>query len=128
MLKEVLLFILLSPGLLLTLPPVGKSIFMSCKTSIVSVIVHAIIFTTTLYLLDRHYEGFQTADVQCYSSGGVWGMVSAGILIGAALWSVALYLGLANKLGYSYSSAVAAAAAAPAVVAAPAAVAAAAKG
>ena len=39
-----LLFILLSPGILLTLPPVGKTIFMSLKTSLLAVAVHAVIF------------------------------------------------------------------------------------
>lgn len=39
-----LLFILLSPGVLLTLPPVGKNIFMSMKTSLMAVAVHAVVF------------------------------------------------------------------------------------
>jgi hypothetical protein len=54
----VLLFILLSPGLLITLPPVGK-IFMSQKTSLTAVLVHATIFATILTLL-KSTEGFQT--------------------------------------------------------------------
>ena len=48
MLVEVLLFVLLSPGLLLTLPPVGKGIFMSGKTSVVAVLVHAVVFAVLL--------------------------------------------------------------------------------
>jgi hypothetical protein len=49
MLKEVVLFILLSPGLLLTLPPVGKKVFMSCQTSTLAVFVHALVFGVALY-------------------------------------------------------------------------------
>jgi hypothetical protein len=44
MLAAVVLFILLSPGLLLTLPPVGKKIFMSGQTSYVAIFVHALVF------------------------------------------------------------------------------------
>ena len=39
-----LLFILLSPGVLLTLPPIGGKIFMSGKTSLIAVLVHAVVF------------------------------------------------------------------------------------
>ena len=53
MLKEVILFILLSPGLLLTLPPVGKKIFMSCQTSVLAVLVHAIVFGVALYYVNN---------------------------------------------------------------------------
>jgi hypothetical protein len=45
----VALFIVLSPGLLLTLPPVGKNIFMSGKTSTVAVFVHAAVFAAAVY-------------------------------------------------------------------------------
>jgi len=48
MLVEVLLFVLLSPGLLLTLPPVGKGVFMSGKTSVLAVLVHAVVFAVLL--------------------------------------------------------------------------------
>ena len=44
MLAAVVLFIVLSPGLLLTLPPVGKKVFMSGLTSYPSVFVHALVF------------------------------------------------------------------------------------
>lgn len=50
-----ILFFLLSPGVLLTLPPVGKKIFMSGETSITAAFVHAIVFAGLLYLL--HYHG-----------------------------------------------------------------------
>jgi hypothetical protein len=60
-----LLFIALSPGLLLTIPAVGKKVFMSGKTSIAAILVHAVLF----YLLLTYHksipilnmiEGFQT--------------------------------------------------------------------
>lgn len=62
----VLLFVLLSPGLLLTLPPVGK-IFMSRKTSITAVLVHAVVFATLLTLLNQVSEGFQTGPSPQYN-------------------------------------------------------------
>lgn len=52
MLAAVVLFILLSPGLLLTLPPVGKKIFMSCQTSVQAVFVHALVFYLVLSYRD----------------------------------------------------------------------------
>jgi len=58
----VILFILLSPGLLLTIPPLSKrGLFMSGKTSTLSVFVHAAVFGVALYLLKRTsaLEGFQ---------------------------------------------------------------------
>jgi hypothetical protein len=48
-----LLFILLSPGVLLTIPSVGKKIFMSGKTSLSAVLVHSVIFSLVLILLKR---------------------------------------------------------------------------
>jgi hypothetical protein len=56
-----LLFIVLSPGLLLTIPAVGKKMFMSGKTSIQSILVHALIFFVILYAIKYYYnysEGF----------------------------------------------------------------------
>ena len=63
MLVEIILFILLSPGLLLTIPPVSKrGLFMSGKTSTVAILIHAIVFGVALYFLQGAYayEGFQT--------------------------------------------------------------------
>jgi hypothetical protein len=51
-----ILFFLLSPGVLLTLPPVGKKIWMSSETSVMSAFVHAIVFAGLLYVL--HQQGF----------------------------------------------------------------------
>jgi hypothetical protein len=64
MLAEVVLFILLSPGLLLTLPPVGKKVFFSCKTSTAAVLVHALVFYLALMFLPyipilNRLDGFQ---------------------------------------------------------------------
>lgn len=60
-----LLFILLSPGVLLTLPPVGGKIFMSGKTSLLAVLVHAVVFYVLLSMrrqipvVNMIFEGFQ---------------------------------------------------------------------
>lgn len=65
MLTETLLFVLLSPGLLLTLPPVGKKVFASCKTSVAAILVHALVFAVLLAFRKsipglRSIEPFQT--------------------------------------------------------------------
>lgn len=62
-----LLFVLLSPGLLLTIPAVGKSVFMSGKTTTIAVLVHALIFYIVLNFKEyipilNMIDGFQ--DVQ----------------------------------------------------------------
>lgn len=49
------LFFVLSPGVLLTLPPVGKKIWMSGETSCMAAFVHAIVFVGVLYLI-REYN------------------------------------------------------------------------
>jgi hypothetical protein len=81
MLAEVVLFILLSPGLLLTLPPVGKKIFMSCQTSTAAVLVHALVFAFALYYLPyipvlNRLDGFQNA---AKGSAGPKGAVSGAV-------------------------------------------------
>ena len=72
-----LLFVVLSPGVLLTLPPKGKGIFMSGQTSLVAAVVHAIVFAVALNYLKGTgmFEGFMDgapqmcqADTDC--SGG----------------------------------------------------------
>jgi hypothetical protein len=60
MILEIVLFIVLSPGLLITIPRVGSKFFMSGKTDILAVIVHAAMFGLILYLLKR-VEGFVNA-------------------------------------------------------------------
>ena len=59
----IVLFVLLSPGVLLTLPPVGGQVFMSGKTSLIAVLVHAVIFTLILTQLEFEFdetEGFKS--------------------------------------------------------------------
>jgi hypothetical protein len=50
-----LLFIILSPGLLLTVPPIGRGMFRSGKTSMMAIIVHAVVFYIVARLL-RSYS------------------------------------------------------------------------
>lgn len=57
----VLLFILLQPGVLVTLPPVGKQIFMSGKTSFSAIIVHTLVFAVALYAVKSVSEKFDDA-------------------------------------------------------------------
>lgn len=54
LLVVVLLFILLSPGVLLTLPPGSKGIWMSRQTSFAAVVVHTIVFLGVLYAVKNH--------------------------------------------------------------------------
>jgi hypothetical protein len=55
-----LLFVLLSPGVLLTLPPLGKGVFMSRQTSLLAVAVHAVVFALAFNYLrgSGMFEGF----------------------------------------------------------------------
>ncbi len=55
-----LLFFVLSPGVLLTLPPIGKKWWMTGQTSMMAAAVHAIVFAVVLYLLNSYgiVEGF----------------------------------------------------------------------
>jgi hypothetical protein len=83
MLAEVVLFVLLSPGLLLTLPPVGKKIFMSNQTSVAAVFVHAIVFYLALIFLPNipilnRLDGFQN------ESGGSAARKNLGVIGGLA--------------------------------------------
>lgn len=81
LLGATLLFVLLSPGVLLTLPPVGGKIFMSGKTSLLAVAVHAVVFYVLLSMrrqipvVNMIFEGFTgaagddcNADSDCTSS------------------------------------------------------------
>ncbi len=64
-----LLFVLLSPGVLLTLPPLGKGVFMSRQTSLTAVAVHALVFALAFNYLrgTGMFEGFANLGVgeQC---------------------------------------------------------------
>jgi hypothetical protein len=58
-----ILFVLLSPGLLLTLPPIGKKWYRTGQTSVQAILVHAIVFAVALYALKKYgkYEAFQSS-------------------------------------------------------------------
>ncbi len=63
MIAMMLLFVALQPGVLLTLPAVGRSVFMSGKMSVQAVMVHALIFALVVHFFrrGRYFEGFATA-------------------------------------------------------------------
>lgn len=63
---QFLLFVILSPGVILTLPPVGSKIFFSGKTCITAVLVHAAVFAVVYHfalkaLKDYKMDGFASA-------------------------------------------------------------------
>ena len=66
-----ILFVLLSPGMLLTLPPVGRSVWMSGKTSLLAVLVHAFVFYLLLSfrrqvpVVNMIFEGFTNPGDVC---------------------------------------------------------------
>ena len=67
------LFVALSPGVLLTLPPGKGPVFSSGKTSLVAVFVHAVVFYLALWFLPRVIEGMEdppkkVSGVQCNMS------------------------------------------------------------
>lgn len=101
MLTEVALFAALSPGLLLTLPPVGNKIFMSGKTSTAAVFAHAVVFGIALYFLKPVLEGFAKREkFQNKQKEGfldLWQnktnlLISAWVFM-AASWFVAMFVG-----------------------------------
>jgi hypothetical protein len=56
---QAILFFLLSPGVLLTIPPGKKGLFMSCQTSVIAAAVHALVFVfVSHYLWKFLFEGF----------------------------------------------------------------------
>jgi hypothetical protein len=57
-LVPVLLFVLLSPGVLLTLPPLRKGVFMSHETSLTSVLVHALVFAVVYMGLRKTFPKY----------------------------------------------------------------------
>jgi hypothetical protein len=48
------LFFLLSPGVVLTLPPSSKGLFFSGQTSVAAAIVHALVFVLAVHYLSRY--------------------------------------------------------------------------
>ena len=51
-----ILFVLLSPGLVLTIPPSAGGVFMSSETSIISVAIHAVIFATAFSFMRTKFS------------------------------------------------------------------------
>ena len=93
-----LLFILLSPGLLLTLPPVTKKVFMSGQTSVAAVLVHALIFTLALYGIKQYYI-LNSPQKEGFDAGEKYGNQNwRGLIISAAV-----FLGLTIGLMGSYA-------------------------
>lgn len=64
-----LLFIVLSPGLLLTIPP---GTWTSGKTSIQAILVHALVFATAVYFLKPVLEKFQDKSKEGFSARKDW--------------------------------------------------------
>ena len=50
-----LLFALLSPGMLLTLPPGSNGVFASGQTGVASIFVHALVFAVVFALLRKQF-------------------------------------------------------------------------
>lgn len=73
-----LFFFLLSPGVLLTLPPGNRGVLMSRQTSVAAAAVHAVVFVLALVYvvpflrrLGLPLEGFQNAGAQAAGSAQV---------------------------------------------------------
>jgi len=49
-----LLFFVLSPGVLLTIPPCSKGLFLSGQTSILAAAVHAVVFVIVSHIVMRY--------------------------------------------------------------------------
>ena len=54
----VLLFIVLSPGLLLTLPPLSKGLWCSFQTSFAAILVHALVFGGVYWGLRKTFPAY----------------------------------------------------------------------
>ena len=52
------LFILLSPGILLSIPPGSKGLFMSGQTSLTSAVVHTLVFALVFALLRKQFPQY----------------------------------------------------------------------
>ena len=53
-----LLFVLLSPGILLTLPPGSNGVYMSRQTSLAAILTHALVFSVVFALLRKQFPRF----------------------------------------------------------------------
>jgi hypothetical protein len=54
----VILFVLLSPGLLLTIPPSSRGLLLSGQTSTIAIIVHAIVFAIVYSFLRKTFPQY----------------------------------------------------------------------
>ena len=52
------LFLALSPGMLLTIPPGSKGLFMSGQTGVPAALVHAVVFAVVFALLRKQFPQF----------------------------------------------------------------------
>ena len=57
-LVPVVLFVLLSPGVLLTIPPMSKGLLMSGQTSVTAVLVHAVVFLVVYWFLRKTFPQY----------------------------------------------------------------------
>jgi len=62
------LFFILSPGVLLTLPPGSKGIWMSCQTSVAAALVHGLVFVVLYTVLKSYYISYENFD-SCPATG-----------------------------------------------------------
>jgi len=53
-----ILFVLLSPGMLLTIPPMSKGLFMSGQTSMAAIAVHALVFAVAFAFLRKTFPEY----------------------------------------------------------------------
>ena len=61
-----ILFFVLSPGVLLTIPSCSKGLFVSGQTSLLAAAVHALLFGIILYYLSTDVQGFQDSNNPCH--------------------------------------------------------------
>lgn len=54
----VVLFVLLSPGLLLTLPPLSRGVLTSGQTSTTAILVHGVVFALVYSFLRRTFPQY----------------------------------------------------------------------
>jgi hypothetical protein len=64
-----LLFFILSPGVLLTIPPCSKGLFMSGQTSILAAAVHAVVFVIVGHIVWRYIA--RPAMISGFEGGGL---------------------------------------------------------
>jgi hypothetical protein len=58
MIVPAILFVLLTPGVLLTIPPAGKGVFMSGQSSLLAVGVHTLVFALVFSFLRKNFAAY----------------------------------------------------------------------